>query len=76
MVDPDLEIRGRGVSKNFFWPFGPQIGQKIRGGEVVPPGSPPGFATAVVSLSSTTEISYVDYKPILSPLSPITRVFV
>ena len=42
MTDPDLqirgepghpgpEIRGGGVSKNFFRPFGPQFGLKIRG---------------------------------------------
>ena len=41
MLDPDLEIRGRGwgeggggaVPKRFFGIFGPQFGLKIRGGE-------------------------------------------
>ena len=43
MADPDLQIRGGGegghpdpeiggeAPKNFFWPFGSQFGQKIRG---------------------------------------------
>ena len=38
---PDPEIRG-GLKKNFFWPFGPQFGLKIRGG----PGPFPGSHTA------------------------------
>ena len=32
---PDPKIRGGGVAclpKEFFWPFGPQFGPKIRGG--------------------------------------------
>ena len=29
---PDPEIRGWGVSKKFFWPFGPQFTLTIRGG--------------------------------------------
>ena len=40
MLDPDLEIRGRGwgegggaVPKRFFGIFGPQFGLNIRGGE-------------------------------------------
>ena len=58
MADPDLEMRGVGkgrssrpldkggggaVSNNFFWPFRPQFGPKIRGGEGprVPPLDPP-----------------------------------
>ena len=49
VTDPDLQMRGRGggrssrpgdkggaVSKNFFLPFGPHFGRKIRG----PPGPP------------------------------------
>ena len=53
MADPDLQIRerpahpdpeitgeGRGIKKNFFRPFGPQFGLKIRGG-AGPPRPPP-----------------------------------
>ena len=29
---PDPEIRGGGLKKNFFWPFGPQFGLKNKGG--------------------------------------------
>ena len=39
---PDPEIRGGAVSsKNFFRPFGPQFGLKIRGCSAPPPGSSP-----------------------------------
>ena len=52
MTDPDLEIRGEGggsghpdpeirgeqSTKNFFRPFGPPFGLKIRGGGRAPPG--------------------------------------
>ena len=58
--DPDLEIRGGGgerssrpldkggpgLPKNFFRPFGPQFGPKLRGG-AAPPGPTPGSATEV-----------------------------
>ena len=40
MPDPDLDIRGgggTGLKNNFFRPFGPQFGLKIRGG--ASPGS-------------------------------------
>ena len=49
---PDPEIRGGGgggggqSSRNFFWPFGPQFGLKIRGGRqasAAPPLDPPLF---------------------------------
>ena len=30
--DPDPEIEGSGFKKNFFRPFGPQFGLKLRGG--------------------------------------------
>ena len=38
--------------KNFFRPFGPQFGLKIRGGEGGPPGPSPWSATGVVSKST------------------------
>ena len=41
-----LEKWGAGLQKNFFPPFGPQFGLKIRG-EPGPPGPSPGSATAV-----------------------------
>ena len=44
---PDPKIRGGGeacLPKEFFWPFGPQFGPKIRGGGV---GPSPGFATVI-----------------------------
>ena len=54
MADPDLQIRGRpahpdpeitgegrGIKKNFFRPFGPQFGLKIRGGGGPGPPRPP-----------------------------------
>ena len=37
---PDPKIRGGGeacLPKEFFWPFGPQFGPKIRGGGWAPP---------------------------------------
>ena len=37
---PDCEIRGGGLKKKFFLPFGPQIGLKIRDGRA-PPLDPP-----------------------------------
>ena len=57
VADPDLQIRGAqviqtlrwgggGVQKEFFWPFGPQIGLKKRGGPS-PPGTSPRSATAI-----------------------------
>ena len=49
MPDPDLEIKGgggggeggggAGLEKNFFWPFGPQFGLKMRRG--ADPRAPP-----------------------------------
>ena len=47
VADPDPEIRGGGavLKKNFFRPFGPQFGLKIRGGRASP-GPSPGSATA------------------------------
>ena len=65
MPDTDLEIRGGGgggghpeggasLPKNFFWPFGPQFGLKIRAGQAGPPGMP-GSATA----TSDTQISMI-----------------
>ena len=51
VADPDLQIRrgqssrprdkegGSGLQNNFFQPFGPQFGLKIRGGS--PPEAPP-----------------------------------
>ena len=48
MPDPDLEVRGGGgggsLRKNFFQPFRPQFGLKIRKGEG-PLGLSPGSAT-------------------------------
>ena len=41
---PDPEIRGGGLQKNTFWPFGPQFGLKIREGGA-PPGPSPRSAT-------------------------------
>ena len=50
VVDPDLQIRrgegrkGRAQSqKKLFWPFGPQFGLKIGGGQApwAPPLDPP-----------------------------------
>ena len=38
---PDPEIRGPGFKKNFFWPFGPQFGSKIRGEGWAGPPAPP-----------------------------------
>ena len=40
---PDPEIGGEPFSKIFFWPLGPQFGQKIMGGGegARPPGPPP-----------------------------------
>ena len=32
VLDPDLEIRGGGLQKNVFWPFGPQYGLRMGGG--------------------------------------------
>ena len=45
---PDPEIRGRGpgLKKCFFRPFGPQFGQKIRGGGGER-GPSPGSATTI-----------------------------
>ena len=43
---PDPEMGGGGVQKEFFWPFGPQIGLKKRGGPS-PPGTSPRSATAI-----------------------------
>ena len=45
---PDPEISGGRPPKNFFWPFGPHFGLKIRGGggEGGLPGPLPGSATA------------------------------
>ena len=45
VLDPDLEIRGGGLQKNVFWPFGPQYGLTMWGGEGV----------LVPSLVSTTD---------------------
>ena len=59
MADPDLQIRGGGpdhpdpeigsgggaVLINFFRPFGPQFGAKIREGGAGPPGPSPGSTT-------------------------------
>ena len=42
---PDPEIRGDQSPKNFFQPFGPQFGLKIRGC-LSPPGPSPRSATA------------------------------
>ena len=43
---PDPQIRGPGLQKTFFWPFGPQFGLKIKGGGMpVPLGPSPGSAT-------------------------------
>ena len=44
VADPDLQIRGGGLQKDFFRPFGPQFGLKIR---PPPPGTSPGSATAI-----------------------------
>ena len=56
VADPDLQIRGArssrpwdkgcGLQKDFFRPFGPQFGLKIRGGPS-PPGTSPRSATAI-----------------------------
>ena len=61
MEDPDLQIRGWGrgglkaVSKNFFWPFGPQFRLKIRGAGLTGPS--PRSATAIPdSFCATTKI--------------------
>ena len=41
LLDPDLEIRrGGGLQKNVFWPFGPQYGLRMWGGEGVLVPSP------------------------------------
>ena len=46
---PDPEIRGGPASqKNFFWPFRPHFGLKIRGGGPAPPGPSPGSATVMI----------------------------
>ena len=59
VADPDLQIRGEpghqhpdirggggsGLNKNFFRPFGRQLGPKIRGAGVGPPVPYPGSAT-------------------------------
>ena len=60
VADPDLQIRGGpiiqtltkgrrggGLRKNFFQPFRPQFGPKIRGSPG-PPGTSPSSATAIV----------------------------
>ena len=46
---PDPQIReGAGLPKNFFRPFGPQFGPKIRvGAGVGPLGPSPGFVTVI-----------------------------
>ena len=44
--DPEMGGGGGGVQKEFFWPFGPQIGLKKRGGPS-PPGTSPRSATAI-----------------------------
>ena len=46
VADLDFQIRGGPVSKNFFRPFGPQFGLRIRGGWG-PPGPSPGSATDI-----------------------------
>ena len=43
---PDPEISGGGLQKDFFLPFGPQFGLKIRGAPS-PPGTSPRSATAI-----------------------------
>ena len=47
---PDPDIRGGGgwPQKNFFWPFGPHFGLKIRGGQG-PPSPFPGSASVPIS---------------------------
>ena len=56
MADPDLQIRGGAVSKNFFWSFGPQFGLKIRGAG--PPGPSPRSATVIVLLYNISSIIF------------------
>ena len=60
--DPDLEIKGGGgkgrgadLRKNFFRPFGPQFGLKIRGR-----GSSPGSATALALNKNASALAYSD----------------
>ena len=55
--DTDLEIKGGGGGggeawspKNFFWPFGPRFGLKIRGGGRGSPGPSPGSVTEEISV--------------------------
>ena len=48
---PDPEIRGGGLQKNCFRPFGSHFGRKIRGGGGAGlPGPSPGSATGCKSL--------------------------
>ena len=68
VADPDLQIRGggggghpgpeirggTGLPKNFFWPFRPHFGRKMRG-EPGPPGPSPGSATAEINVRSSQE---------------------
>ena len=74
MADPDLQIRGRpahpdpeitgegrGIKKNFFRPFGPQFGLKIRGGARAPQ-APSGFATEYLWNSIDRETSFTFLK--------------
>ena len=51
---PDPEIRGGGLKKTFFQPFGLQFGLKIRGG-AVPPGPYQGFTTESSSKTNQGE---------------------
>ena len=51
---PDPEIREKGAVSNFFRPFGPQFGLKIKGGERGPPDFSPGSATEGYCLTQFT----------------------
>ena len=86
MVDPYLQIRGRGrhpdseirgvlVSKKIFWPFAPHFGLKIRGGGEGPPGPSPGSATAFNPLSpNRDQDQFSPYNIHMLPREMVMRV--
>ena len=61
---PDTEIRGARSQKDFFWPFGPHFGLKIKGGPG-PPGPSPDSPLSTVGHGKSTTLNYytVSNKP-------------
>ena len=55
---PDLEIRRVAVTKNFFRPFGPQFGLKVRG---APPLDPPLFLKHVWANRQTIRVKTLSH---------------